>query len=315
MAVEMNMKSSSSKSWDLREGKMVQSWKPDEIFPSLTIEETNSVMDDVLRLFQPEKKGNQSENVLEPLTYDDTPSSDQPLVTKWNLSALENVSASDFGSGNSIPGIDGTPVRIAKDENQRMIAEARRQGEAIIQQAQKVASETLNNARQQVEQLRQEAYETGREQVIAELGQTAENAQLIFEQLNAWYKETIQNNETLIIKMVQKISHLLFSEGLVLDNEVLQVGLNRVMRMTESLGDIRIYLNQQDVRNLDPEWRKFQEALSGKKIQIIPSEKILPGGCFIQGEMGAVDARVETQLNAVMGALQPDAKKRKDISS
>lgn len=306
------MKSLFSKSWDLRDGKMVQSWKPDEIFPSLTVDETSSVLDDVLRLFQTEKKSTQAGNELEPLTYDGTPSSNQPLVKKWNLSALENVSTSDFGSGVSIPGIEGTPVRIAKDEKQRLIAEARQQAEAITQQAQKAANEILISTRQQVEQIRQEAYESGRAQVISELEKTAENTQLVLEQLSSWYQETIQNNEPLILEMVQRISHLLFGEGLTLENEVLQVGLNRVMKMTESLGDIRIYLNYQDVRNLDPEWRKFQEALSGKKIQIVPSEKILPGGCFIEGEMGAVDARVETQLNAVMGALQPGVRKTKE---
>jgi flagellar assembly protein FliH len=159
-------------------------------------------------------------------------------------------------------------------------------------------------AQQEVDKIRKDAYNEGRAQAESELQKATENAQTILEQMNAWRKETIRSNELLIIEMVRKISQLVFGDGVTLDGKSLQKNLQKAMKMAESLGDVRIYLNQQDTQIIDPEWKKFQEVLSGKKIQIIPSDTILPGGCFIQGEMGAVDARVETQLNTVFDALK-----------
>ena len=38
-------------------------------------------------------------------------------------------------------------------------------------------------------------------------------------------------------------------------------------------------------------------------MRTLPSEKITPGGCVIKGNMGMVDARVETQLTAVLDTM------------
>lgn len=300
------MKSSFNQSWDLRGGKTVQSWKPEEIFPSLTSEDMDSVAEEMLRLFHPEQADAITEEGQASAPVTTKPGRNQPVVSKWKLETLENVPASDFGSTGRIPGIEGTPVRIAQDEKQRLIAEARRSADETILNAKKSAREIVQAAQKEAEDIRQKAYETGRSQAITELQKTSETAQMIVDQVGVWREETIQQSEPLLIDMVQKIGRMVFGNGLRLENEVLQQNLDRVMKMAESLGDVRVYLNQSDVKSLDPEWRKFQESLSGKKIQIIPSDSIKPGSCYVQGERGVVDARVETQLNAVLSMLDPD---------
>lgn len=40
--------------------------------------------------------------------------------------------------------------------------------------------------------------------------------------------------------------------------------------------------------------------ITGNKVRIVPSEKIKPGGCIVKGNMGMVDARVETQIAAIL---------------
>ena len=58
--------------------------------------------------------------------------------------------------------------------------------------------------------------------------------------------------------------------------------------------------------HLDPAWREYQQLISGNRIQIIPSDGIKAGGCFVQGQMGTVDARVETQMKAVLEVFNQD---------
>lgn len=294
---------------------MVQSWKPDEIFPSLTSEDMSSSTEDILALFQGEKKAASSTSGETAQPDARKSRKNRPLVHEWNLGTLENVPESDFGSAEKIPGIAGKPVKLAMDEKQRLIYEAQQCAEKTILEARKTAGEIVTAARDESEKIRQDAYNNGRGQALAELDKAAQNAHLVINELQVWQKETIQQNEPLIYEVIHKIGRALFGEGLILDNEVLQQNLNRVMKIAESCGDLRVYLNQQDVFNLDPEWRRFQESLSGKKIQIIPSETILPGGCFVQGELGVVDARVETQLNSIMSALNPNQSGAKDAVS
>ena len=38
----------------------------------------------------------------------------------------------------------------------------------------------------------------------------------------------------------------------------------------------------------------------GEQVKIIPTGNVLPGGCLIKGNIGTVDARVETQLNTIL---------------
>jgi flagellar biosynthesis/type III secretory pathway protein FliH len=298
------MRSLPSHSLDLQEGKTVQVWNPDEIFPSLTAESVNSRVDEMLQLFQPSKLENSAGGEQYQSATGGGLNKRQSVVSKWNLTPLESKPDDDICALGRYLGIEGIPVGIAADDRQQAVMEARRQAGETLRFARAKANEMILAAQLEVDKIRKDAYNEGRAQAESELQKATENAQTILEQMNAWRKETIRSNELLIIEMVRKISQLVFGDGVTLDGKSLQKNLQKAMKMAESLGDVRIYLNQQDTQIIDPEWKKFQETLSGKKIQIIPSDTILPGGCFIQGEMGAVDARVETQLNTVFDALK-----------
>jgi flagellar biosynthesis/type III secretory pathway protein FliH len=76
------------------------------------------------------------------------------------------------------------------------------------------------------------------------------------------------------------------------------------MENAQGLGDLNIFLNPRDAKLLDSSWSEYQLLVSGNKVRIIPSEKITPGGCMVKGNMGTVDARVETQLAAVLNTFE-----------
>jgi flagellar biosynthesis/type III secretory pathway protein FliH len=40
--------------------------------------------------------------------------------------------------------------------------------------------------------------------------------------------------------------------------------------------------------------------VSGGQAKIVPSDNITRGGCYVKGNMGIVDGRVETQLDAFL---------------
>ena len=74
---------------------------------------------------------------------------------------------------------------------------------------------------------------------------------------------------------------------------------------------MKIFLNPNDARLLDPSWGEQQMLVLGEQVKIVPSSNIMPGGCLIKGNIGTVDGRVETQLNAILktfdGPEEPSA--------
>jgi flagellar biosynthesis/type III secretory pathway protein FliH len=107
--------------------------------------------------------------------------------------------------------------------------------------------------------------------------------------------------------MLTEIAQKMFGEGVELNPEALQINLNRIMENAHGLGDLNIFLNPRDAKFLDPSWSEYQMLVTGNRVKIIPSGKITIGGCFVKGDMGSVDGRVETQLNAILKTFQEES--------
>ena len=292
-----------------RSGAVVEIWKPDTIFPSLMSDDTSSMAEQLLQLFQP----------AELIDDEGIPSGQMGGTTVKNshvkVFEFRDLSSVSFDTTETVevrPKISGPSTDLGPDEKQRLINQTRKHAEEIISDAQKTAASLLEQARLEAESIRQEAYARGRAQAEDELCRAVDTAHMILDEVSVWREKAVQHSDELIIDMIQKIAHLMFDEGVVLSNVALQRNLNKVMKMAQAIGDLRIYLNPKDLSNLDPEWKRFQESLMSKKIQIIPADSILPGGCYVQGEMGVVDAQVETQLAAILETFEPDPDKAEE---
>jgi flagellar assembly protein FliH len=179
----------------------------------------------------------------------------------------------------------------------------------ILETAQRQADEILSQARLDAEEAILQGHKDGWAAAEAETGSIVQTAMNIVEQVSAWREEMIAQSESVVIEMVKEIAKKLFVTGFELDREVLKQTYTRVVENARSLGDLSIYANPDDAVNLDPFWREFQVNLTGHQIQIIPSAAITRGGCYVQGQMGTVDGRIETQLKAILDTFGEDEAK------
>ena len=85
---------------------------------------------------------------------------------------------------------------------------------------------------------------------------------------------------------------------------------SRALMHARTMGCLRIFVHPGDASRLDPDWRDFQVTISGQRIQIVPTDSVHPGGCFIEGDHGAVDARIETRMGAVMSVFEHQPRNR-----
>lgn len=187
----------------------------------------------------------------------------------------------------------------AEKERIELIRQARAEAQNILLQAHEEAEQIILQARAEIEQAKKDAYV----EVHNEMKGALSAAHAIVDETHQWQADLLKSSEHTLMDMLKEIAQTIFGEGVRLDSNALQVNLNRIMENAQRLGDLTIFLNPQDANQLDTSWRDYQLLVTGNKVRVIPSEKIKPGGCVIKGSTGMVDARVETQLSAVLTAI------------
>jgi flagellar biosynthesis/type III secretory pathway protein FliH len=185
-----------------------------------------------------------------------------------------------------------------------ILTQARAQAEEIILEARAAADKIILQAQDEINQEKKAGYQQGRKEARNELGQALKAVHAVVEDVRQWRDSLVTQGEQILVELLKEIAQTMFGEGVRLDANALQINLNRVMEHAQKLGDLNIFLNTRDAEVFDPSWSEYQLLITGNKVKIIPSEKITPGGCIIKGSMGMVDARVETQLAAVLNTIE-----------
>jgi flagellar biosynthesis/type III secretory pathway protein FliH len=125
----------------------------------------------------------------------------------------------------------------------------------------------------------------------------------VVDELVSWRDNLFSQGEMMMLRLVIEIAQSIFGEGLPLDPEVLGQAFSRALSQAKTLGELRVYVHPEDALVLGPQWVKQQTAMSGQQMDLVPSDIIKRGGCFVEGQFGSVDARVETQFNFTKEAL------------
>ncbi|MEN4010550.1 MAG: FliH/SctL family protein [Chloroflexota bacterium] len=189
---------------------------------------------------------------------------------------------------------------MAGRQPKTILEEARSQAQELIRQAEEQAGTVRLKAADEMEAMRQAGYRDGMERAQAEMAAALQACADLVAEAHAWQANLASTSEEIVLEMIREMAKAVFGEGVALDEQALQMNLNRVVENASALGDLKIYLHPLDAARLDPAWKEYQSLVLGSKVQIIPAEGITRGGCYIQGQMGAVDARVETQMRNVL---------------
>jgi flagellar assembly protein FliH len=126
----------------------------------------------------------------------------------------------------------------------------------------------------------------------------------VLDEVQHWRSKMLADAEGPVLKLFETLAHLIFSEDLNLGDPILQEAFARALAEARPLGDLRIHVNPEDASLLGPHWPEQQASQSGQKLELVPNPDIRRGGCLVEGEHGSVDARVDTQLQVALEALQ-----------
>lgn len=291
-------------------------WNPPDLNIEASAQTQNNRKEKILSIFQNEDG---TQNVQKPKEEKITPrqKGTGKSFTAWQPGSLaEFTEAKNSDDGWAFIEVSDTPFDrswkvqkpnffsdgMSHQESQGtlILERARLQAEEIILAAQAEADGVLLQAQTEVDEQKQEGYQQGKNEARAELDDAMKAARAMVAEVESWTAELVAQSEQILVEMLKDISKKMFGEGVKLDAQNLHNNLNRIMENAYGLGALKIFINPHDARLLDPSWDEQQMLALGEQVKIVPSGNILPGGCLIKGNIGTVDGRVETQLNAIL---------------
>ena len=310
-------------------------WDPPEFSPDLVTPANEIKKEKVIALFQNEEEssaGNKGKGVrsaLQPVGMDQKFTVWEPGITQWQSepevarSAVWNImdfeeSVSDDSDeveeiqevqvSQQIPEVlseDNSQPRLSNTEHEvsAILERARLQAEEILLSAQAEADNVILQAQSEIEDQKKQGYEQGLKDARLEMDDAIKAVRALVVEVDQWKNTLMSQSEPILVAMLKELSRKLFGDGMELDPHALQANLNRIMDSAHGLGGLNIFLNPKDARMLDSAWVDQQLLISGGQAKIIPSANITRGGCYVKGNMGTVDGRVETQLEALLKAF------------
>ncbi len=180
----------------------------------------------------------------------------------------------------------------AQEQAMEIQRSARQQADEIIRQAQGAAAKIS-------EQARQEGVAAAHAQVTGLL----KTADSLVAEVGRWQETMLSKSEPMVLNLIHLMAHKIFGSGMTLSPEILKDNFERALAEAKTLGRLRVSAHPEDVSALGALWPEEQRSMTGQHIELVPNKEILRGGCYIDGDFGTVDARVDTQIKLVTGKL------------
>lgn len=198
-----------------------------------------------------------------------------------------------------------TIIKTAKNQSasifsasivKHQILKAEKQAHEMLQQVQEIAAATLAKAEQSAEEIRQNAYNEGREEARLEL----------LEHILAIKEERAQNLshvEREVLQLSVKIAEKIIGrETKVDENSRAEIVMN-ALRQTRQQEILTVRVSAEDLPVLEQMRQKIESTGRVRYIDFIPDQAVKTGGCIIESPSGTIDARIEVQLKILETAL------------
>ena len=184
----------------------------------------------------------------------------------------------------------------------RETVEAKSEASEILDDARAQAEEILNQAKAEAAQLRETARAEGKEEGVNE--GAMEVAQIVKRMADHQQEQEAQVLPQLL-KLVRKMAEKVIGSELEQRPEALVGMIKRTLHdKARQRRTLLLRVNPADLEVVRNERHRLMDALvRASDLSIREDEDISPGGVMIETEAGSIDARLETQLDALERAM------------
>ena len=171
---------------------------------------------------------------------------------------------------------------------------AQEQAQKIINQANSERTEILEKSSAEgYEKGHEEGYEFGKQEADRLTGRIHAILDSVMHRREEILRETEQQIVELVILMARKVVKVLSEnqKSIIMNNVLL------ALKKVKGRGDVIIRVNLEDLKLTTSHIRDFIERVESiKNITVVEDSSVEQGGCIVETDFGAIDARISSQL-------------------
>jgi flagellar assembly protein FliH len=190
----------------------------------------------------------------------------------------------------------------AETDAKKITDDAKKNAEELEKQISERTSEAEKTA---FDKGYKEGHELGYKTGSDEVARLVDRLHLIISKTIERRNEIIEEAETQLINLVLMIAQKVIK---VISENQKNVVINNViqaLRKVKGRGDVIIRVNLADLELASSHMKEFQNLVENvKNITVLEDSTVDRGGCIIETDVGAIDARIATQLDTIEEAIR-----------
>ncbi|MBP3608378.1 MAG: flagellar assembly protein FliH [Treponema sp.] len=197
-------------------------------------------------------------------------------------------------------------VKRQSDQAQEIKVEAEQKAQEIIKAAQEEASQIREKAENEKIAIqsdaknegfkigREEGYKVGEEEVNRLIDRSHKILEAVMSRREEILNETEQQIVELVLLMTRKVIKII-SEN---QRQVVVANILQALKKVRGRGEVTLRVNLQDVNLSTQHIQDFIKQVENiKGITVIEDSSVDKGGCIVETDFGAIDARISSQLS------------------
>ena len=183
----------------------------------------------------------------------------------------------------------------AENEAQKIIADAREQASQIQAKSEIEKDEIKRNSYEEgLKEGKEDGYDSGKEEVNRLIDRSHKILEAVLNRREQILNETEEQIIQLVLLMTRKVVKVM-SEN---QKSVVMANVLSALKKVKARGDVTIRVNLEDVKLTTEHIKDFTEQVeSVSGITVVEDSSVEKGGCIVETDFGAIDARISSQLS------------------
>lgn len=183
----------------------------------------------------------------------------------------------------------------AENEAQKIIADAREQASQIQAKSEIEKDEIKRNSYEEgLKEGKKDGYDSGKEEVNRLIDRSHKILEAVLNRREQILNETEEQIVQLVLLMTRKVVKVM-SEN---QKSVVMANVLSALKKVKARGDVTIRVNLEDVKLTTEHIKDFIEQVeSVSGITVVEDSSVEKGGCIVETDFGAIDARISSQLS------------------
>lgn len=242
-------------------------------------------------------------------TADDLRREAETFKTEWTIEKQKLLDSTQNEAEEIIKNAEQSAFQEVKrktDQAKIIQAEAETKAQVIIKEAEvkalEIQQEAESNRDKIFSEAKKEAFEKGSKEGYDtgsnEVQRLIDRLHTILERTMSRRQEILDETEQQIVELVLLMTRKVVKVISESQRNVVMTNIVQALRKVKGRGDVTIRVNLSDVQLTSDHIKEFMASVENiKNISVVEDTTVERGGCIIETDFGAIDARISSQLS------------------